>query len=76
MTTGSRPFRRTTEHYWLAGVCGGLAYTFGIKVWIVRLAMFLAVWSSLSIVFWIYLALALFVPEWSNEPADFEQLCE
>ncbi len=76
MTTESRPFRRTEEHYWLAGVCGGLAYTLGVKVWIVRLLVFLAVWFSLSIVFWMYLALALFAPKWSADPSDFEQLCE
>lgn len=76
MSYENRPFRRIDQHGCLAGVCAGFAYKFGFKTWIVRLFTFLLMCFSGSIVFWLYIAFALFAPEWNTDPADYPDICE
>jgi len=46
----------------LFGVCGGLAKSFGIDSSILRLAFILGAIFTGSILFWIYLLLAIILP--------------
>lgn len=66
-------FKRVNEHAAVGGVCGGFAYYAQIPTWIVRLAVFLGVFFwGLSVV--PYILLYLFVPEWNEDPADYEEV--
>jgi phage shock protein C len=44
------------------GVCAGISQALGIDVRIIRLLMVLGVFASFSILFWIYLLLAIILP--------------
>jgi len=65
-----RKLKLIEEHSILAGVCGGLAYYFGINVWIVRLLFFFIGPSAA-----IYLFLWLCLPRWETDPADYAEVC-
>lgn len=71
-----RPFRRTRQHRRIGGVCGGLAYAFGIQPVIVRVLTILASIFSFSLVFWAYLILWIVADEWDTDPSDFEQVTQ
>lgn len=63
-------FALATKHRMLLGVCAGLAYTFGIPVWIVRVITFIfAVLTTGP--FLLYLVVYFFAPKWNPEPEDF-----
>lgn len=44
------------------GVCAGISQALGIDVRIIRLLMVLGAFASFSILFWIYLLLAIILP--------------
>lgn len=61
------------DHRAAFGVCSGIAYWIGAPVWLVRFA-----WVC-SVLFWgtgcaLYLILAVFMPTWEKDPADFDQV--
>lgn len=61
--TVGRPVRRSHSNRWIAGVCGGLAESFGADAMVVRLiaALLLVVATPVAIV--LYLGLYLVIPE-------------
>lgn len=72
-------FACVTQYKWFGGVLAGLAYSLGWPVWLVRLLFFLAAISTtvanflgVSLVL-IYILLWIFVPNWSQTPADYIQ---
>jgi phage shock protein PspC (stress-responsive transcriptional regulator) len=66
----ARKFRKAPNG-WLGGVSGGLAYTLGAPVWLVRLALFLLCWIwGVGLV--AYILLWIFAPRWTELPADFD----
>jgi phage shock protein PspC (stress-responsive transcriptional regulator) len=69
-------FRKLPTNNGLLGVCSGIAYALGVKVWLVRALFFLACVFTGFIAFWIYLILALCVPEWKVIPKDYLHVCE
>ena len=62
--------RKIRAGKWLGGICGGVAYRFGIPVWIVR-----AVWCFLTLTMGVglllYILLWIFMPKWDTTPKDF-----
>ncbi len=62
MNTDVKRLYRSRDDRMLAGVGGGLADYFGIDATIVRLALTLGVFLSVSGLVWVYLILALVVP--------------
>jgi len=50
----------------LFGVCGGLSDFFGIDVSIIRIALILGTIVTGSLLFWIYILLALVLPKSDN----------
>lgn len=72
-----RNLRRVCDgrYDWLGGVCAGLGYYLGIRIWLVRILLFLFVlfiahfWGVLLyILFWVFL------PKWRETPDDFEEI--
>ncbi len=49
------------------GVCSGIADWLGMDTSLVRIAMLMGVFFSLSVVFWIYLGLGILLPTNPNE---------
>lgn len=78
-----KPFKKVTRHphSWIAGVCGGLAYSLGIPVLYVRIGAIVALCIFTngffdylgSFVFWGYIIAWIFAPRWAEDPADFEK---
>jgi phage shock protein C len=65
-----RKLRQTESEYWISGVCGGIAYWLGIPVWVVRMIWFGAIFIY-GIGLGLYIILAIFLPEWEQDPKDF-----
>ena len=66
-----RPFRRAPAGTrWLSGVCTGLAYSFGVPAWIVRLVTFVLCWIY-GVGILAYALLWVFAPTWRVLPDDF-----
>ena len=63
LETQFKTLRRSRRDRWLAGVCGGLAGTFGLEAWVWRLVF--AVLTILTSGFGalVYLLMWIFVPE-------------
>lgn len=57
----------------LLGVCGGLAYAFGVSVWQMRILFFVLFFGSSSISFF-YLMLAFVLPQWEKDPEDYREV--
>jgi phage shock protein PspC (stress-responsive transcriptional regulator) len=72
----NKEFKRMNQHAGFLGVCSGLAYAMGAKVWVIRLLTFLACFFTGSIIFWAYVAMGIFAPKWSADPADYQEVCE
>ena len=59
---------------WFGGVCGGIAYYFGVHVWLVRLVCAILalctgfVWTVPYVLLWALL------PAWEPTPSDFHQV--
>lgn len=61
----------------LGGVCAGIAYYFGIKTWIVRVAFITLVFLTYGpVVLAIYSLLASFLPKYKYIPPDYERVCQ
>lgn len=58
-------------HWWLSGVCSGIAYAFHVPARRVRLAFFLLTPLTLGAPIALYAFLATFFPNWDPEPKDF-----
>jgi len=54
---------KNKEDGMIFGVCAGLSDATGIDVSLVRIATVIGVIASASIVFWLYLLLAIFLPK-------------
>lgn len=61
---------RDPEIGWLGGVCSGLAYFFGIPLWIVRLTWALLFFGAGAGGI-VYVLLWIFLPVWDSVPKDF-----
>jgi phage shock protein PspC (stress-responsive transcriptional regulator) len=70
-------FKRMNQNKWLGGVLSGIAYKLNIPTWILRLAFFLALFSSklFSPLCFGYLLVAIFAPKYKFDPDDYEQVC-
>jgi phage shock protein PspC (stress-responsive transcriptional regulator) len=75
-----RPFKAVKKEAWIGGVCAGLAYAYGLPVLWLRVAAILlfvafsnsyVVWMGAA-VFWVYVILWIFAPQWKTDPADYE----
>lgn len=69
----ARKLRKVTKNEWIGGVCAGVAYWFGIPVWLIRLvwvcvALFYGVGVGLYILLWI------FMPTWDKTPTDYKEV--
>ena len=62
MNTDVKRLYRSRNERMFAGVCGGLAEFFNVDATLIRLAVVLGVFLSVSGLFWIYLVMALLVP--------------
>ena len=62
MNTNVKRLYRSRNDRMLAGVCGGLAEFLGVDATLIRLAVVLGVFLSVSGLFWVYLIMALLVP--------------
>lgn len=71
----NRRLRRVSQHSWVGGVCGGAAYWLGFPAWIVRLALAVAVFGY-GVGLGVYILLWIFMPEWTQDPADYEAVTE
>ena len=79
---GRRPFKKVSDdHKWLVGICGGIAYAFGIPVLFIRIGCILIFLLGTnpyvdflgSIVFWMYILFWIFAPRWDKDPLDYEE---
>lgn len=68
----ARPFRCINEAP-IAGVCGGLAYGLGVPALLVRL-VFIAAVLGYGVGVGVYLILALVMPNWDEDPADYREI--
>ncbi len=62
MSENVKRLYRSRDDRMFAGVCGGLAEFFGVDSTLIRLALVLGVFLSVSGLFWVYLVMALLVP--------------
>ncbi len=62
MSENVKRLYRSRDDRMLAGVCGGIAEYFGVDSTLIRLALALGVFLSVSGLLWVYLILALLVP--------------
>lgn len=69
----NRPFRRTNQAAKVFGVCGGLAYGLGAPAWVLRIALLVAFFGY-GVGFGVYILLALVMPTWDNDPADYRSV--
>lgn len=78
---GRKPFKRVNEDYWVAGVCGGIAYAFGIPTLWVRIIVIITLFCFTNsffhyfgqFVFWFYLLAWFLAPVWGKDPDDYEE---
>lgn len=69
----TRPFRRIKEEAEIAGVCAGLAYSFGMHVAAVRFLVLLAVFlHPATIVGYFLMSMAL--AKWAQSPTDYARV--
>ena len=66
-------WRRLPGRGWIAGVCAGLAYRFGMRPWKVRLAFVLGAFLLAGIAVAYYLLAATFVRRRRRLPRDFDR---
>ncbi len=76
-----RPLRKVSEDSWIAGVCGGIAYAYGLPVTVVRIVFVIFVfvltnpWTHYigSTLFVFYVLFWILGPEWDSDPADYDE---
>jgi len=70
-----KDFRRVQDNNWVGGVCGGIAYAFGISAILVRVVALVLVLLSVpyaaGVVFWGYIIAWACCPIWDEDPADY-----
>lgn len=79
--TERKPLRKINDDSWIAGVCGGIAYAYGLPVTFVRIFFFLFVFIlTNSYTYYIGQALFLFYvlfwafgPDWYSDPKDYDR---
>jgi len=63
--------RCINDDQWFGGVCAGVAYWLEVPTWTVRVA-----WAMLVLCYGVgvafYLLLWIFLPNWEEDPADYE----
>ena len=78
-----REFRLADDYSYFflsGGVCAGVAYAIGMRVWLVRMFWFvLAIISGALLGYFnaaviIYILFWMFVPDWPRTPEDFEEV--
>ncbi len=65
-------WKRLPGKGWISGVCAGLAYRFGLRVWKVRLAFVLGAFLLAGLTIAYYLLAATFVRRRKRLPKDFD----
>lgn len=76
-----RPFKKVSgSHKWFVGICGGIAYAFGIPALFVRIGfivLFLCTNRYVdyigSFVFPAYILIWIFAPRWDVDPDDYDE---
>ena len=71
MINKKRSFRLYEDVEQLSGVCAGIAYYFGVPLWLVRLITLLLIISLCGWPLVVYICLALVVPKDRCAPDDF-----
>lgn len=75
-----KKFHRANEHALFGGVCAGIAYTLGIPVWIIRIIIFLSIFTSFfpyhpgSFILPTYFLVWVFVPGYESDPKNFDKV--
>lgn len=70
-----KKFRRMKQHASIAGVCSGLAYHFEIQAWIVK-ALMVVCFFTFGVGVFAYILVALFAPQYEQDPEDYKAICE
>ena len=74
-----KEFKCVQENNWIGGVCGGIAYAFGVPALLVRIvallilllpSVFILEWIS-GVVFVAYIVAWIFCPNWEEDPEDY-----
>ncbi len=76
-----KPFKKVSDHNWVAGILGGIAYTFGLPVLLLRIAFifFVFILSTPytnyigSTLFALYILIWIFGARWDFDPTDYEE---
>ncbi len=69
-----KDFKRIPQRKILGGVCAGIAYYLGFKVWLVRLIVALLSLSSFGLSVVIYILFWVFTPEYMKVPEDISTI--
>jgi phage shock protein PspC (stress-responsive transcriptional regulator) len=80
-TNARRPFKKVNgSHKWFAGVCGGIAYSFGVPALFVRIGFMVFILCTNryldyigSLVFGAYILMWIFAPRWTVDPDDYDE---
>lgn len=67
-------YKRMKQHAFLGGICSGLAYTFNMQTWIVRLIVLICAWSMIGL--GLYLLVWWLAPQYQTDPSDYAASCE
>lgn len=72
----ARELKRIKEdkHQFLAGVCAGIAYHFGVSTFIVRFIALLFFIIKPALAMGAYVFMVLSISDWDETPADFEEV--
>ncbi len=76
-----KPFKKVREDGWIGGVCGGIAYAFGIPTLWLRIIVIIVLFCFTNpffdylgqFVFWFYLLAWIFGPDWDTDPEDYKE---
>lgn len=76
-----KPLRKVDNDSWVAGVCGGIAYAYGLPVTVVRIFFVVFVliltnpWTYYvgQTLFWFYILFWIFGPDWDSDPRDYDR---
>ncbi len=74
-----KPLKAVNREGLIGGVCGGIAYAYGLPVTLVRIFFVLFVlvltndWTAYigQVLFWFYILFWAFGPEWAKDPKDY-----
>lgn len=69
-----KSFKRMNENSMLGGICGGIAYAFNLKTWIVRVLV--VIFSGTMGLGFVYLVVWLLAPKFEKDPDDYSSKCE